>query len=248
MDRGYCAWFPELAAARRHLMLAVHNLYAWELREQFENLDTYAPWSASTMLEGVEERQLKSVLLELIAVEDTPETHAVILSHFHRATTANDKVSALVALNRCSAPERLDILEEAYGKWHSSITGYANYLRVIGSGTRPDLFEQVEKERGRPTFQITQPTWCRALFLTMANNNEMIWNERGISRIADLIIELAPLNYTNASRMLNTFQHVRKMKPGIQGLVLSALERIVANVSDRTSPAVHRQARAYLNV
>jgi len=47
----------------------------------------------------------------------------------------------------------------------------------------------------------------------MANNNKMIWNERGVNWIAGMVIELAPINYTNASRMLNTFQHVRKMKP-----------------------------------
>ncbi|MDR3553615.1 MAG: DUF3458 domain-containing protein [Syntrophobacteraceae bacterium] len=248
MDRSYCAWFPELAAARQRLMLAVHDLYVRQLREQFEGLDTYAPWSTRALLQGIEERQLKSVLLDLIAVKDSPEIHQIVLDHFRRATIANDKVSALVALNRSSAPERLDILEETYAQWHSTITGYANYLRVIAGGNRPDVFEQIEKERARPTFQITQPTWCRALFLTMAGNNEMIWNERGVNWIADLVIELAPMNYTNAARMLNSFQHVRKMKPGLQAMVLAALERVVANVSDQTSPAVHRQARAYLNV
>ena len=82
----------------------------------------------------------------------------------------------------------------------------------------------------------------------MANNNKMIWNERGINWIADRVIELAPINYTNASRMLNTFQHVRKMKPDLQRMVIAALERIAVNVSDPTSPAVHRQAKAYLKV
>ena len=80
----------------------------------------------------------------------------------------------------------------------------------------------------------------------MANNNKMIWNDRGINWIADRVIELAPMNYTNASRMLNSFQHVRKMKPYLRDLVLSALKRIVDEVSDRTSPAIHRQAKAYL--
>jgi aminopeptidase N len=248
MDRAYCAWFPELAAARKHLMLAVNEHYGSRILELFNSLDTYAPWSPDTLLEGLEDRQLKSVLLDLIAVKDTGESHAVILDYLRRATIANDKVCALVALNRSSAPERLDILEQTYAKWQSCITGYANYLRVIAGGNRPDVFEQIERERARPTFQITQPTWCRALFLTMANNNEMIWNERGINWIADLVIELAPLNYTNSARMLNTFQHVRKMKPGLQTLVTAALERVVAKVSDATCTAVHRQARAYLNV
>ncbi|MGO8942568.1 MAG: DUF3458 domain-containing protein [Syntrophobacteraceae bacterium] len=246
MDRTYSAWFPELVDAREKLMLSVHNLYRQELQEQFDRLDTYAPWSAETVLDGLEDRLLKNVLLELITVKETTLGHMTILDHFRRATTANDKVSALLALNCSSAPERLEILEEVYGRWHSNITGYANYLRVIGSGTCTDVFEQIERERSRPTFQIAQPTWCRALFLSMANNNKMIWNERGVNWIADRVIELAPINYTNASRMLNTFQHVGKMKPGLQRLVTAALERVVGDVSDRTSPAVHRQAKGYL--
>ena len=246
MDRAYSAWFPELVRAREQLMLAVHNLYGRELQEQFDGLDTYGLWSPETLLDGLEHRQLKNILLELITVKDTTQSHMVILDHFRRATAANDKVSALVALNRSSAPERLEILEEVYGQWHSNITGYANYLRIIASGTREDVFEQIERERSRPTFQITQPTWCRALFMTMANNNKMIWNERGVNWIADRVIELAPMNYTNASRMLNSFQHVRKMKPYLRDLVISALKRIVDEVADRTSPAIHRQAKAYL--
>ncbi len=246
MDRRYSAWFPELVNAREKLMFSVHDLYRQELREQFERLDTYALWSAETLLKGIEDRQLKSVLLELLTVRDTTESHMIILDHFRRATTANDKVSALAVLNRSSAPERLDVLEEVYGEWHSSITGYANYLRVIGSGTCSDVFEQIERERARPTFQMTQPTWCRALLLTMANNNKMIWNERGVGWIADRVIELAPINYTNAARMLNTFQHVRNMKPDLQAMVAAALERIASKVSEQTSLAVHRQAIAYL--
>jgi aminopeptidase N len=246
MDRAYSAWFPELVRAKEQLMLAVYDLYGPELQERFDSLDTYGPWSTEALLDGLEDRQLKNVLFELITVKDTTGSHMVILDHFRRATAANDKVSALAALNRSSAPERLEVLEEVYSQWNSNITGYANYLRIIAGGTREDVFEQIERERSRPTFQITQPTWCRALFLTMANNNKMIWNDRGVNWIADRVIELAPINYTNASRMLNSFQHVRKMKPYLRDLVLSALKRIVDEVADSTSPAIHRQAKAYL--
>jgi aminopeptidase N len=248
MDRTYSAWFRELVLAREQLMLSVHNLYATTLHKEFAKIDSYDLWSTETLLNGIEARMLKSVLLDLITVKDSTDGHKLILDHLSNATTANDKASALLGLNRSSAPERLNILEEFYLAWHNDITGYANYLRVIAGGTREDVFDQIERERRRPTFQIAQPTWCRALFLTMANNNKMIWNERGINWIADVVIELAPINYTNSGRMLNTFQHVRRMKPDVQSMVIAALERIVANVSDEVSPAIHRQAKAYLNM
>jgi aminopeptidase N len=246
MDRAYSTWFPELVRAREALMLAVNNLYMSDLQEQFDRLDTYADWSPRAMMEGMQDRMLKWVLLDLIAISDRTESHMTILNHFRLATMANDKVSALMALNRSSAPERLDILEEVYGAWRENLTGYANYLRIVASGTRPDVFDQIERERRRPTFDITQPTWARALLLTMANNNKMIWNERGINWVADTVIELAPINYTNAGRMLNTFQCVRSLKPQLQALVLQVLERITREVPDAVSPAIHRQAKAYL--
>ena len=246
MDRAYSVWFPELVRAREELMLAVNHLYGSELHEQFDALDTYADWSPRAMMEGMQDRMLKAVLLDLIAISDTTESHMTILNHFRRATIANDKVSALLALNRSSAPERFDILEEVYRDWHTHLTGYANYLRIIASGTHEDVFDRIDLERRRPTFKITQPTWARALLLTMANNNKMIWNERGINWIADTVIELAPINYTNAGRMLNTFQCVHNLKPELRALVVPALERIVCEVSDTTSPAIHRQAKAYL--
>ncbi|HEY9247443.1 MAG TPA: aminopeptidase N C-terminal domain-containing protein, partial [Candidatus Methanoperedens sp.] len=113
-------------------------------------------------------------------------------------------------------------------------------------GTREDVFEMIEAEKGRPGFDITQPTWSRALFLPMATNNRMVWTDRGINWIADKVIELAPINATTTSRLLNTFQHVKKLKSPLQAKVMAALEKIVLYVSQEASPAVHGQARAYL--
>ena len=158
----------------------------------------------------------------------------------------NDRVSALLLLNRSSAAERLAVLEEAYEAWHSHLSGYANYLRVVASGTCDDVFEMIEREKKRPGFDITQPTWSRALFLPMAANTRMLWTDRGICWLAEEIIALAPINATTTSRMLNAFQHVGRLKPQLQAKVISVLEEIAAQVSDAVSPTIHRQARSYL--
>ena len=84
MDRAYSAWFPELVRAREELMLAVNNLYRSELHEEFDRLDTYADWSPRAMMEGMEDRMLKWVLLDLIAVSDRTESHMTILNHLRQ--------------------------------------------------------------------------------------------------------------------------------------------------------------------
>lgn len=246
LDRTYAVWYPELVVAREKLIHAVNRLYRSELIYRFRELDTYSITKIDDLTSGIEDRLLKQVLLDLIAIEDTPESHQIILDHLRSAATANDRVSALAALNRCSAPARLEVLEEFYQEWHRHLSGYANYLRVISSGTCPDVFDLIERERKRATFDVTQPTWSRALFLPMAANNKMVWKEEGIRWLTDTIIRLAPVNATTTGRLLNTFQHARKLKPNLQEKVAPALRRIVAAVPEETCPSVHRQALAYL--
>jgi len=244
MDRRYSTWYPELVDAREKLMLAINRTYSYKLVKRFYRIDTYrtgqSPW------EGIEDRMLKNVLLGIIAVEDTRESHGLIMDHFRRATTATDRVAALGALNRSSAPERREMLEQVYQAWHSHVSGYANYLRVVAGGTNTDVFEMIEDEQLRPSFDLNQPTLSRALFLPMAANNKMIWSDRGVKWLTDTVIRLSTVNDYTASRLLNAFQQCGRLKPELQSKVRPALERIAAKISKETSPTIHGQAKAYL--
>jgi hypothetical protein len=51
---------------------------------------------------------------------------------------------------------------------------------------------------------------------------------------------------TTASRLLNTFQHARNLRPALKPKVLDALARIVSALPEAEHPALHNQARAYL--
>lgn len=245
LDRNYATWFQELVAARERIMREVNARYRTDLIREFEGLLAAAP-KAGTPRQGLEERMIRNVLLELIAVDDSAGSRRLLIDYFRSAATATDRVAALTLLNRSGEPSRRNILEEVYSDWHGHLSGYANYLRIVSSGTRDDVFEMIEAERTRQTFDVTQPTWCRALFLTMASNNKMAWTDKGIEWVADKVIYLAPINGTIASRLLNTFQHVKSLKPGLRDKVTRALERIVREVSDETSAAIHGQASAYL--
>ena len=247
LERRYCTWYQELVAARGKLMLSVNRLYRNDLMPQFERIETYAPSTGRSPKAGIEDRLLKNVLLDLIAIDDSPESHQLLLDHYRQATTANDRVAALLALNRSSSPERRSVLEETYGAWHGHLSAYANYLRIVSSGTRHDVFTMIEIEKARPTFDITQPTWCRALFLPMAANNKMLWTDQGIQWLAASVIELAAINATTASRLLNAFQHVRNLKPGLQEKVKRALNAIAHQVPEKESPTIHSQTSAYLS-
>jgi len=244
LDRNYCTWYQELVAAREKLMLAVTRSYRDSLLKVYNRLDTFGPRKSPK--DGIAERLLKNVILELVVVDDSPESHRLIMNYLDSANIAADRVAPLLALNRSSAAERRDVLERTYQAWHGHITGYSNYLRIVSAGTCADVFDMIEAEKQRPTFDITQPTWARSLFLPMAVNNKMVWSDKGIQWVADTVVELARINAYTAGRLLNTFQHVRKLKPDLQGKVTSALESIVKEVPEAVSPPINGQANAYL--
>jgi aminopeptidase N len=245
IDRRYTTWYQELVTVREAMARAVNRRFRSELLKEFE-----ASKSATVVgtgpSAGIEERLYRNVLLELISVDDMPESHALLIDTFSAATNTTERVAALVALNRSSSEKRREILAGVYADWHTHLSGYANYLRVVSSGTCDDVFDMIEEEKARETFDINQPTWNRALFMAMAMNNKMVWTERGIAWVADTVIMLAPINSSTAGRLLSTFQHAKNLKPALGKSVAVALERVVSEVSVEVSASINGQAKVYL--
>ena len=244
VNREYGTFYQELVAAKEEMMRAVNGRFRDILLDEFKSLTP--PEGIENMREAIEVRMLKNTLLALITVDDSEESHGLLIDYFKASTNPTDRVAALTLLNRSSAPKRREILEDVYSDWHSHLSGYANYLRVVSSGTCKDVFDMIREERERESFDITQPTWNRALFLSMAMNNKMVWTDEGIEWVAGTVIELAPVNTTTAGRLLNTFQNVHKLKPALSGKVIKALKRITKEVNPKVSASIHGQGIAYL--
>ncbi len=244
LDRNYSSWHAELVDVREKLMKTVNEVYKRELINFFESLDTYR--IRKTPRDGIEDRILKQTLLELIVIDDAPDSHELIRNHYRSATAVTDKIGALVTMNRSSMNERIDILEKTYRDWVGHISAYANYLRIVSSGWKNDLFEMIETEKKRSSFDITNPTWARALFLTMAVNTKKIWTQEGINWATHVIIDLASVNTYVASKLLNVFQDYKRMRPNLKPLVGGALKAIMNETPEEVSPTVHRQALSYL--
>jgi len=244
LDRRYSTWFPEQVAARERLMLAANQAYRDLLVEEFAAIDTYRPRRSAK--DGIEDRMLKNQLLALIAVDDSPESHRMIVEHCERSLTPADRVAPLTLLNRSTFADRREVLEIVYDAWHEHTGGYPNYLRVVALGAGEDFFDAIEREKTRPTFDVNRPSLSRALFVTAGANTKMIWTDDGIEWVARTVIWLASINDYVASRLLNTFQHFGNLKPDLREKVRPWLERVAVEVSERVSPTVQGQARAYL--
>lgn len=246
LDRHYAAWFPELVRARETLMQAVNSRFYEDLVHAIHGLRRSMKTGDSLQV-GIQKRELYSVLVELLAVADTPAVHEILMRHLDQARTATERFRLLVALNRSSWKGRLELLEQTYHQWCGNVTGYANYLKVVALGTHSDLWHRVEREKNRPGFDPTHPTLSRALLVTVATNTKKVWTEKGIDWIRRHVVDMAPVNANIARRLLNTFQHVPRLQPQWRRRVCAALHDIVARVPFEDNPSIAGQAQSYLH-
>jgi aminopeptidase N len=80
----------------------------------------------------------------------------------------------------------------------------------------------------------------------MVMNSKVIWTDKGLDWITEKVKEFSDINTTLASRLLNIFQLVKKMKPELKEKVLERLTQIKETVTYEKNPTIHNQAKSYL--
>jgi aminopeptidase N len=245
LDRSYLPLFVERWRARRALLRQLSELLMDDLLDAFHGVDTYRHTRA--LKDGVDARRLKAVLLELVTAADTAESQAVARDHFARAWHISDKSSALTFVYASSDPSRNDMLQEAYDEWHGNVSGYATYLRVIGHGHECSVFDRVSVEARRPGFRNDHPSFARALYLPVTQNNGLIWTDTGIQWLRDTVIDMASVNENTALRLVSVFQLVQKLRDPLRSNVLAALGQMRAAIEPDACPALAGRLSSFLS-
>lgn len=204
LDRRYAAWFPELVRAREILMQAVSSRFHEDLAHAVHEL-RHAMKPEDALQVGIQKGELYGVLVDLLAVADTPAVHEILLDHLDHARTATERFRLLIALNRSSWKGRLELLEQTYRQGYGDVTGYANYLKVVALGTHPDLWHLVEKEKKRPGFDTAHLSVSRALLVAVATNTKRVWTEEGIDWIRRHVVDMASMNANIAAESSTPF-------------------------------------------
>ena len=244
LARRYLPFYRERYAARIKLLRTLATRYMHDLLKIYHGADTYKP--AVQPKDGYEERRLKAVLLRTLIEANTREVHELAEDHFHRAWNITDKVSALSCISVSEHPRRSEILEEAYQLWKNHLSAYSSYLGIVGGGVRDDVFDMIAAEEQKPTFRLQHPTHNRALFLSMAGNNKMLWTDRGIQWATATVIRLAAINENSANHLVAAFQQVRNLADDLKPKVLAALNAMKEGVDPAKCPSTAGRIRAYL--
>jgi len=189
------------------------------------------PYSLSAEARGA--RKLKTQALVYLAPADPAEAKARAKAQFDAADNMTDRQGALMALCGLDGPER----DEALAAFHARFAGNAlvidKWFSLQAGSLHPKALEHTKALRLHPDFTMTNPNRVRALYMAFAGNPQAFHaaDGEGYKLIADLILELDPLNSSTAARFVPPLGRWRRMEPGRAALMKGELQRLAAEPS-----------------
>jgi len=215
---------------------AARNALRKHLAEQLktEFFDLYAALAPSAAYapssEQAGRRALRNLCLGYIAELDTAETRRLSMQHFRQADNMTDQFAALSVLANIidDCPERLEALNEFYGRWQHEALVVDKWLQVQSTSRRPDTLRTVTTLTAHPAFDIGNPNKIYALIRAFGANLARFnaADGSGYAFIADQVIVLHDRNPQVASRLARCFDRWKKFDSGRQAHARLALERV----------------------
>lgn len=186
------------------------------------------PYSLSAEARGA--RKLKTQALVYLAAADPAEAKRRAKAQFDAADNMTDRQGALMTLCGLDGPER----EEALAAFHAKFAGNAlvidKWFSLQAGSLHPRALDHVKALRRHPDFTMTNPNRVRALYMAFAGNPQAFHaaDGEGYRLIADLILELDPINSSTAARFVPPLGRWKRMEPGRAALMKAELERLAA--------------------
>ncbi len=195
------------------------------------------PYSLSAEARGA--RKLKTQALLYLAAGDPAEAARRAAQQFDQADNMTDRQGALMVLCGLDSPERQKALDAFYARFADNMLVIDKWFSLQAGSLHPQALEHAKALAAHPDFTMTNPNRVRALWIAFASNPQAFHREsgEGYRLIADLILNLDPINANTAARFVTPLGRWRKMNPARGAQMKTELERIAA------SPTLSRDTR-----
>ena len=209
-------------------------LRAWlgeELREQFAACHAQAstvPYSLDPAARGA--RKVKTLALGYLAAGDAEAGAGLAAAQYDGADNMTDRQGALMVLAGLQAPERTHKLIDFYQRHQGNALVIDKWFAIQANSLHPAALEHVKALAKHPDFTLKNPNRVRSLYMAFAGNPHAFHaaSGEGYEMIADLILELDPLNPQTAARFVPPLGRWLRIEPTRAALMRAQLERIAA--------------------
>ncbi len=215
--------------AREALKTSIGNDLASELGALYDR--TASVGSDDPEARGA--RKVKSQVLGLFAASDPARAADLAVTQFDAADNMTDRQGALMVLAGLDHPAREDKLAAFYDRYRGNALVIDKWFTLQGLSLHPQVIDHVRSLAGHPDFTMKNPNRVRSLYMAFAGNSQGFHaaDGSGYRMIADVILELDPINPQTAARFVSPLGRWRRTEEGRAALMRGELERIRATDS-----------------
>ncbi len=175
-------------------------------------------------------RRLRGVSLGLLAAAEPVRAAALAKAQYDGADNMTDRQAALAVLTSLDVPQRQAAFDDFYNRYCGDGLVIDKWFGLQAAAQRPTTLAVVEKLRTHPDFTLKNPNRLRALAGSFAANPSAFHDPSGggYRLIAELIIEIDPINPQVAARLVPPLGRWRRFVAPYADQMRAELERIVA--------------------
>ncbi|HVP25784.1 MAG TPA: M1 family metallopeptidase [Methanomicrobiales archaeon] len=213
-DEGLANRYRALFEARQRLLSAIAKWLKEDLLSHYHSLTALPELpSIPDRIRALKARQVKNLILEILATLDTPDIHGLLLAQFRESQSASDRLNAFRLLLASSSRDRDAIFEEFLQGSSQNLVAWETFLTAVAGSNAPDLVELVQRAEKSPAFRIEQANDQRALYIRFAMNRKVsLQTEKGRAYLMQVLERLAQVNETSTVRALQAFGHLDQME------------------------------------
>ena len=223
-----------LAADPGALHGAREGLKAWlgtHLKPELVGLHERAsavPYGLDAAARGA--RKVKTQALVYLAPADPALAASMAAAQYRAADNMTDRQGALMVLAGLDGPEREELLADFKARYEGNALVIDKWFSLQSTSLHPQVLDHVRALADHPDFTLRNPNRVRALYMGLAGNPAGFHaaSGEGYRMIADLILELDPINAQTAARFVPALGRWRRIEPARAGLMRGQLERIAA--------------------
>ncbi|HEX8167759.1 MAG TPA: aminopeptidase N [Beijerinckiaceae bacterium] len=231
-------------AAREAARTTVGRVLTGRLAELLAALADDGPYSPDSVSAG--RRSLRQAALHLVGAADPQAGLDLAEKEYRAADNMTMRLGALSAASLLPSGERRqDLFDDFYRTYESEPLIIDKWFAVQAAMPEPETLDRVKGLMRDPAFSLSNPNRVRALIGSFAMGNATQFHRpdgAGYAFVADIVLELDPLNPQVAARLLTAFGTWKTVEGGRRAKAEAALRRIAAapSLSPDVSDIVQR--------
>lgn len=177
---------------------------------------------------GIGARKVKTQALAYISAGDPDKAVAMAARQFDEADNMTDRQGALMVLCSLDHPAREEKLAAFYDRYRDNALVVDKWFTLQALSLHPKVIDHVRALAKHPDFTMRNPNRVRSLYMAFVGNPQGFHaaDGSGYRMIADVILELDPINPQTAARFVPALGRWRRIEPVRAELMKAQLQRI----------------------